>query len=91
MRGQWLRQTCAIECLIRRLEGRQVAVTGLGGSAVKIALGAVHSCAVLVSGFRKEEGKREGVGCVNSCTGTDGACGIGAVYVPGSSVAVPLC
>ena len=58
LRGRWRRQTCAIERLIRRLEGRQVAVTGLGGSVVSIALGFSHSCAALVSGLRKEEGER---------------------------------
>jgi hypothetical protein len=40
------------------LDGRQVAVTGLGGSAISIALGGHHSCALLVSGVGKEEGKR---------------------------------
>jgi hypothetical protein len=58
MRGQWQRHTCAIGQLIRRLEGRQVAVTGLGGSAVTIDLGYYNGCALLVSGVRKEEGKR---------------------------------
>ena len=53
--GRWRRQACAIERLIRRLEGRQVAVTGLGGSAVGIALGQKHSCAALVSGERGGE------------------------------------
>jgi hypothetical protein len=56
--GRWRRQTCAIERLIRRLEGRQVAVTGLGGSAVVIALGNLHSCATLVSALQKDGGKR---------------------------------
>ena len=56
--GRWRRPTSAIESLIRRLEGRQVAVTGLGGSAVAIALGSYHSCAALVSGLRKGEGER---------------------------------
>jgi len=65
--GRWRRQTCGIARLIRRLEGRQVAVTGLGGSAVAIALGAYHSCAALVSGLRKEEGKRGGWLCEDVC------------------------
>ena len=73
VRGQWSFQTCAIKLLIRRLDGRQVAVTGLGGFASSITLGFYHSCAVLVSGFR------EGVGCVDTCAWTDGAFGIGAV------------
>ena len=54
MLGQWRRQTCAIERLIRRLEGRQVAVTGLGGSVISIVLGDYHACAVLVSGATPE-------------------------------------
>jgi len=37
---------------------RQVAVTGLGGSTISIALGDMHTCALLVSGL-KDEGKRE--------------------------------
>ena len=72
--GQWRRQTCAIERLIRRLEGRQVAVTGLGGSVVWLALGDDQSCAALVSGLRKEERQREGVGYVKTFAGTDGPC-----------------
>ena len=55
--GRWRRQTCAIERRIRRLEGRQVAVTGLSGSAKSIAVGHSHSCAVLVSGVGKDQGK----------------------------------
>ena len=58
VRGRWWCQTCAIKLLIRRLDGRQVVVTGLGGFASSITLGFYHSCAVLVSGFKKEEGKR---------------------------------
>jgi hypothetical protein len=64
-------------------------VTGLGGSAKSIALGALHSCAILVSGVAKEEGK---IGCcVTNCAGTDGPCGVGAVCGPRSSVAVTVC
>ena len=65
--GRWRRQTCAIECLIMRLEGRQVAVTGLGGSVVAIALGRWHSCAALVSSLGKEEGKRGCWLCEDVC------------------------
>ena len=65
--ARWRRQTCAIERLIRRLEGRQVTVTGLGGSVVAIALGDYHSCAALVSGLRKEERQRGCWLCEDVC------------------------
>jgi len=76
--GRWQcrRQTCAIEWLIRRLEGRQVAVTGLGGSALSIIVGNYDSCAVLVSGFRKEEGMR---GCWFVCRRVQGLMGPAAL------------
>jgi hypothetical protein len=65
--GRCRRQACAIERLTRRLEGRQVAVTGLGGSVVMIALGDYHSCAALVSGLGREEGKRGCRLCEDVC------------------------
>jgi hypothetical protein len=55
---QWWLHTGAIERLIRRLLGRQVAVTGLGGTVVAIVAGNYYTCVVLVSGVGKEEGKR---------------------------------
>jgi len=49
------------------LEGRQAAVTGLGGSVISFALGFGHGCALLVSGLGKVEGKRGCWLCEYAC------------------------
>ena len=48
MPGRMRRQTSAIEWLMWRLEGRQVDVQGLGGSAVAVTAGVRHCCALMV-------------------------------------------
>ena len=48
MAGRLRRHTSAIEWLMWGLEGRQVDVQGLGGSAVAITSGSHHCCTLMV-------------------------------------------
>jgi len=55
--GRRRRQTCAVEWLMWGLEGRQVDVQGLDGSAVTIIAGGTFACAIMVKGASTVEGQ----------------------------------